>query len=81
MIKLLNYTINKESIEFLFNHDLLPKKSYDNIVDLQYDIDYAKTIIEHNVSYSKETNEPIYDSMLFAVLEYHVYNAIVFINP
>lgn len=81
MIRVLNYTINKESIEFLFDHDLIPKKRYDNIVELQYDIDYAKTIIEHNVSFSKVDESPIYDSMLFAVLEYHVNNAIVINNP
>lgn len=78
MNQTLQYIVDQESIDFLFDNDLLPKRKYDNIVELQYDIDELRTFNEFNVSYSKTDDTPSYDSMYFAVIEHHINNVIRF---
>ena len=33
------HIVNKESLEFLFDHDLIPRKKYDNLFELQLELD------------------------------------------
>lgn len=62
--------INKESLEFLFDHDLISRKKYDNLFELQLELDELLSFVRVNVT------ETDYDSMFFAVVEYHILNTI-----
>lgn len=64
------HIINKESLEFLYDNDLIPRKGYDNLFELQLELDELLAFIQINVT------ETEYDSMFFAVVEYHIYNTI-----
>lgn len=80
----MSYVINQESVDFLFQHNMLPKNEYTNLVELQYDLDEAYNFVLLNAKektyYDYFKNELqdglIYDSFYFAIVEYHIFNSI-----
>ena len=78
------HIVNKESLEFLFDHDLIPRKKYDNLFELQLELDELLSFVNVNVTETEyDKQHPScpelswsYDSMFFAVVEYHIYNTI-----
>lgn len=78
------HIVNKESLKFLFDHDLIRKMKYDNLFELQLELDELLSFIHVNVSESEYDKQhpscsklsKSYDSMFFAIVEYHIYNTI-----
>lgn len=79
------HKLNKESLHFLFDNDLIPIKNYENnLFELQLELDELLAFIHVNVTESDyDKRHPScselcysYDSMFFAIVEYHIHNTI-----
>lgn len=75
-----NYKLNKQSIEFLFDNGFLAHKYTEVCKELIGDLDTVQSSLNNNLIESVPNTKGetffVYESMFFAIVEYHWQNAI-----